>query len=379
MLIKRFEITGLFDREKIISGDLHSDLNIITGRNGAGKTTILKSLWYIMSGNILLLLQEVPFSRVTLWTDNYTCSVIRLGPNTCKVELDDGKRRIVFEDVVDHDGDVIENAEDHANTYLQARGGSVFFPTFRRIEGGFSLNRKRTANNALLSSSWGMTRQKNDVEDALVQLSRELTNEAHRFVSSIATTDISALLIRQFADLSELANKKQTDVSQNIIDQIRQYRSEFGEKSIADAEAALDIIKVMIETMDSERVQLMNPINAVREVVEGIFRNTRIQFGERLSFGEAANAVSSDLLSAGEKQMLSFICYNAFYRDCVFFIDEPELSLHTDWQRSLFSVLSKQGTNNQFIMATHSPFIYSKYPEKEIMLADDRGDSESIR
>jgi predicted ATP-dependent endonuclease of OLD family len=52
----------------------------------------------------------------------------------------------------------------------------------------------------------------------------------------------------------------------------------------------------------------------------------------------------------------------------VFIIDEPELSLHADWQRLLFPVLLSQGSKNQFIVATHSPFIYAKYPDHEISL-----------
>jgi hypothetical protein len=33
---------------------------------------------------------------------------------------------------------------------------------------------------------------------------------------------------------------------------------------------------------------------------------------EGITLGEAKEAISSDKLSAGEKQMLSFLCYNAF-------------------------------------------------------------------
>ena len=57
----------------------------------------------------------------------------------------------------------------------------------------------------------------------------------------------------------------------------------------------------------------------------------------------------------------------------IMFIDEPELTLHLDWQRVLFPTLLKQKKQNQFIIATHSPFIYSKYPEKEIVISDDKG------
>ena len=71
--------------------------------------------------------------------------------------------------------------------------------------------------------------------------------------------------------------------------------------------------------------------------------------------------------------MLSFICYNAFYDNTIFFIDEPELSLHVDWQRQLYPILKSQNKNNQFIFATHSPFIYAKFPDKEIMINSDKG------
>lgn len=117
----------------------------------------------------------------------------------------------------------------------------------------------------------------------------------------------------------------------------------------------------------------MKPLEAVRELAMTLFRHSGIMVG-KLSFGDAASAVNSELMSAGEKQMLSFISYNAFYQDAIVIIDEPELSLHVDWQRQLLPILLNQQTSNQFVVATHSPFIYSKYPDKELRLDVDRGD-----
>jgi predicted ATP-dependent endonuclease of OLD family len=62
------------------------------------------------------------------------------------------------------------------------------------------------------------------------------------------------------------------------------------------------------------------------------------------------------------------LCYNAFSKKTVILIDEPEISLHADWQRLLIPTLAAQKTDNQFIMATHSPLMYAKYPEKELNL-----------
>jgi predicted ATP-binding protein involved in virulence len=105
MQIKHFEVVGLFGRSTVISVDLNSDVNIITGRNGAGKTTVLKLLWYIISGNILLALQEVAFTRCQIITDMYKCTVHRINAATCRVEFETNDVNEIFEDVHDIDED----------------------------------------------------------------------------------------------------------------------------------------------------------------------------------------------------------------------------------------------------------------------------------
>ena len=376
MKLTSYEIDGLFGATKRVAASLHDDLNILTGRNGAGKTTILKLIWYIISGNILLALREIPFKRARIVTDLYDCTVLKISNATCKVDLViDGKHH-TFEDDVDDDV-VFENAEDMANPLLIESGSSVFFPTFRRIEGGFTLSTPRATTSRA-------PRQRNEVEDALVTLARKLTNEPHTFVSAISTQDITAILLRKFADLSEESNALQQTASQEIIETIKAHKSDAAKAHKSDApdmqridiaNSVLDGIRSRIEKMERERELIMAPIAAVQEVVTGLFKHSGISIGPRLSFGDAAGAINSNLLSAGEKQMLSFICYNAFYTNSVVFIDEPELSLHADWQRLLFSILRDQRTGNQFIIATHSPFIYAKYPDKEVIIDSDRGDT----
>jgi predicted ATPase len=179
------------------------------------------------------------------------------------------------------------------------------------------------------------------------------------------------------SDLSETYNKIQQATSQEIIETIRQYKtSQAGVNKLEDANNVLDQVMSDIADMEVRRGEVMAPLEAVRELVRSLFRHSGIKMDDRLSFGDAASAVNSDALSAGEKQMLSFICYNAFFENSIIFIDEPELSLHVDWQRQLFSILQRQQSSNQFVIATHSPFIYSKYPDKEVIIDSDRGDSE---
>ena len=91
------------------------------------------------------------------------------------------------------------------------------------------------------------------------------------------------------------------------------------------------------------------------------------------SSSQDKNSLTISCLSAGEKQLLSFVAYNIFYSNTIFFIDEPELSLHVDWQNKIFSLLKEQNPTNQFIISTHSPFVYGLFPDKEIIINSDKG------
>jgi len=348
-------------------------MNIITGRNGSGKTTVLKLMWYAISGNLGLALQEVEFEWLALTTDKYEMKI--WGGTTPRGELKEGDRVNAYtyneEPSFDENGEISFTSDlDDMGRELASYGCSIFFPTFRRIEGGFSI--------AAARSHMGRLRAKNELEDALTALSQKLSNGDHQFVASLSTADIVRLLMRQYTNLTDSYSQVQAKTTQQVIEDIKQYQRKddniHGPSSLYEPNDLLEKIKNKIEWMEGERDVFLRPINAVQKLASRLFAHSGIKIDGRLNFGDAATAVSSDKLSAGEKQLLSFICYNAFAKDAIVIIDEPELSLHVDWQRQLFPILQSQGTSNQFIVATHSPFIYSKYPEKELMMDADRGD-----
>lgn len=63
------------------------------------------------------------------------------------------------------------------------------------------------------------------------------------------------------------------------------------------------------------------------------------------------------LLSRGEKTLIYLFVVTFLYKDKVniFLFDEPEISLHVKWQKNLIKDLSELASENQFIIATHSP------------------------
>lgn len=382
--IRRREMISKFFARKLngsIDCDLefNADLNLITGKNGSGKTTIMKVIWYLMSGNLERIVPEVTFDEIFLSSENFDIGMRKVGNVKAKraseviVEWRIGKEK--------HDQtfpirevDNLRSAAtmDPINVQIIAESGSsIFFPTFRRIEGGFSIDGE-TAKHRRVDS----------LHAAMNDLSRQLTVMSHAFVASISTRDIIDLLTMKYAEVSEKTNSSHSELSKFITSIIEKYQSAKKIKSkktkslgkgLQEAEKVLGSIERRVEKSGKARERLFLPFTVLSELIAKVFRDKGIEISEAITLGETLDTISSEKLSAGEKQMLSFLCYNAFYENAVIFIDEPEISLHVDWQRSLFPTLLSQETGNQFIIATHSPFIYSKYTDKEICLGE-RGD-----
>ena len=78
-----------------------------------------------------------------------------------------------------------------------------------------------------------------------------------------------------------------------------------------------------------------------------------------LRFLQYDEPLSPYVLSSGEKQML-ILLLTALVQDRqpgVFFMDEPEVSLHFEWQKRLIELILKLNPNVQLIVATHSPAV----------------------
>ena len=77
-------------------------------------------------------------------------------------------------------------------------------------------------------------------------------------------------------------------------------------------------------------------------------------------------------LSSGEKQIFILLAEAFFRKDkqAIYIADEPELSLHIDWQESLISNIRRLNKTTQILFATHSPDIVSEYDDKTFDMED---------
>ena len=98
------------------------------------------------------------------------------------------------------------------------------------------------------------------------------------------------------------------------------------------------------------------------DLVDDLFSETgkRIdRTSNELSFSQFGESLSPYKLSSGEKQML-IILLTALTQDrqpYVLFMDEPEASLHFEWQKRLIDMVIQLNPNVQIILTTHSPAV----------------------
>jgi hypothetical protein len=86
-------------------------------------------------------------------------------------------------------------------------------------------------------------------------------------------------------------------------------------------------------------------------------------------------------LSSGEKQILIILLTTLLQdkKKYILLMDEPEISLHIDWQRSLIKNIRQINPYCQIIIATHSPTVYYQgWTEKMTRIEEIQSTSDSV-
>ena len=98
------------------------------------------------------------------------------------------------------------------------------------------------------------------------------------------------------------------------------------------------------------------------DLVDSLFKDTGktiCRDHNEIFFRSMGEEIPSYKLSSGEKQMLiillSVLVQNR--KPCVLFMDEPEVSLHIEWQQRLVGLVRDLNPNVQIILTTHSPAV----------------------
>ena len=111
-----------------------------------------------------------------------------------------------------------------------------------------------------------------------------------------------------------------------------------------------------------EAQRISEPKKKFQDMLDRLFAETGkrlIRTKNEIAFTQIGEVLMPYQLSSGEKQMLAILLTvliedNQHY---VLFMDEPEVSLHVDWQQKLIDMILLLNPNVQIILTTDSPAV----------------------
>jgi len=128
-------------------------------------------------------------------------------------------------------------------------------------------------------------------------------------------------------------------------------------------------------SLNEKKTNIHRPKFTLIEEINNLFQRKKIIITERNELQvetQSGKIFPLSHLSSGEKQLLIILgqCLLQENQNHVFIADEPELSLHIEWQEKLVSNLKNLNPNAQIIFATHSPDIVSNFSNSVINIED---------
>ena len=122
------------------------------------------------------------------------------------------------------------------------------------------------------------------------------------------------------------------------------------------------IISALQEGKPEQAQLLSEPKKRFQDLVDELFAETGkhiVRTENEIRFTQIGETLLPYQLSSGEKQMLA-IMLTVLVQDqqrYVLFMDEPEVSLHIEWQKRLIDIILELNPNVQVILTTHSPAV----------------------
>lgn len=150
--------------------------------------------------------------------------------------------------------------------------------------------------------------------------------------------------------------------SRTILDQqLDQLRQEF---IVYQRDLLEQVEKVLTADKEENKIEDIIKVYAAKhtfiKILSELFGQTGKKFDEKnfcFLKKDGETPISPENLSSGEKQILIIMLTVLLQhqKSCILLMDEPEISLHIDWQRSLIQNIRNINPNCQIIMVTHSP------------------------
>lgn len=376
--ITGFSITGLAGRDKKIDFDLDRHVNIFWGLNGSGKTSLLKILNGALSDTADPL-DRVPFERadVRLHSTMYGPFKRTLDKeaSTQRVRQSMVNRRLSREAQLEFDDDVIsfqvEEGMKWKTTFPKGKRpqkdfGSLdhsYLPISRVADRSSAFYPGHRPMREALDEAWFDT-----VFARQVQRRWQAYNaEALARIREVQQLGLAEILSVLFGGSSAVpltaAGPVESAAAYTLVSNFlrRQgLRVTFDKDSFAKRylkESDLQEIVVRIEDVTARISEALKPQEDFNRLIGDLYTGDKqLELSARgISVKSNDAAIPLESLSSGEKQLLQILLEALSGGPNTVMIDEPELSMHVDWQSRLVDSMRTVNPECQLILATHSP------------------------
>lgn len=435
--IKSLVVEGLHEQFDV-ELELKPGLNIIYGKNGKGKTTVLHILANAFEMDFRRF-RYLSFRRIVISTFSGASLEIRRsadpdhvdvfinGEATSLLSSSDALSELELASIRGALGEratylpafrsVLERVRDEASAYYRDRGRDNVvdeieakeLQALRDIRGGrkardlaesraireeASITARKTVQcrqwfgpfvptirypsiievDDGLTSEWRAAqlemaeREQNMFADVFVKVFRTivgLDNPQKHFEIEAALTSIADSLDSKDY---QLGNRRSEQISAQLLDAMEFFKRKPSHESEGIEGSVLGLyVETLIERKEGRKNALQSCRDFEASINKFLDRQKKIRIGEFIGRERTRSAVTVGTeggraygltaLSSGERQILTML-YSASrsrFKDGIFLIDEPELSLHIDWQRKILNELMSLAPNRQIIACTHSP------------------------
>ncbi len=296
--ISKIEIKGLWGKHDL-EWNLHPDVNVLSGINGSGKSTILNCTSKLIRNAGLLNEGQI---------DNIGKSI-----SNCKISF--GSKKFLSFSFTKLNESGAEKYTNPIDTFLYYGKNYSFYVVEK------------------LSS---------------------------KDIAFFPMVDFICTFDNEFKP-EEAINKITDDNAKTELDwQIYHLQKKYLKYKLSTAQKTIEAINNSISNGELLKIQANQ--NRFSDILDTLFEETNKKLNRKedeISFLLGDEKISPYQLSSGEKQLL-VILLTVLVQDnknAILFMDEPELSLHFDWQKKLIGYIRELNPNVQIILATHAPAI----------------------
>lgn len=385
--ITRFTITGLAGRAGVYEQTLDRHTNVFFGLNGCGKTSLLRILDSAMS-NHAEQLASVPFAsaEVFFYSDALDTEFKRtLDKKTLRQASSRGQRSG-------------SGGLWGSQTWLTLASQVPWTtepPTPDRTSGSFEhvflpISRMFSPLESIASASLAshfVSQEPRSLEERLNENFGETIKQVWAAYFSGVLAAVGEAQARGLANVlkavltpegrenapgnlspdlafSRVASFLKRQGSHHIIPSEKLFRRRYSQDpELRSVVSDIDDVEKSVEAAMAPRMKL-------QELIARMFSGGKsVSFGDQKIEVQVADRtqIALGMLSSGEKQILRLFVEALRAGPNSLLIDEPELSMHVDWQRELLALIRTLNPETQIIVATHSPEIMAEIDDERIL------------